>query len=38
MGKVGVCWDNAVAENFHHHSFTSRLAARTSVQDYIEPW
>lgn len=47
MGKVGVCWDNAVAENFfshlktefyHHHSFTSRLAARTSVMDYIESW
>ncbi|GAB3551974.1 hypothetical protein GCM10027404_21890 [Arthrobacter tumbae] len=40
MGKVGVCWDNAVAENFfshlkteyyHHHSFASRLAARTGV-------
>ena len=47
MGKAGVCWDNAVAENFfshlkaefyHHHSFTSRLAARTSVMDYIESW
>jgi putative transposase len=47
MGKVGVCWDNAVAENFfshlktefyHHHSFASRLTARTGVMDYIESW
>jgi putative transposase len=47
MGKVGVCWDNAVAENFfshlktefyHHHRFGSRLAARTAVMDYIEGW
>jgi len=47
MGKVGVCWDNAVAENFfshlktefyHHHRFSSRLAARTAVMNYIEGW
>ncbi len=47
MGKVGVCWDNAVAENFfshlktefyHHYSFTNRLAASTAVMDYIESW
>jgi putative transposase len=47
MGKVGVCWDNAVAENFfshlktefyHHHRFGSRLAARTAVMTYIEGW
>jgi transposase InsO family protein len=47
MGKVGVCWDNAVAENFfshlktefyHHERFGSRLAARTAVMDYIEGW
>lgn len=47
MGKVGVCWDNAVAENFfshlktefyHHHRFGSRLAARSAVMDYIEGW
>ncbi|MGM7777282.1 IS3 family transposase [Arthrobacter sp. KNU-44] len=47
MGKVGVCWDNAVAENFfshlktefyHHHRFGSRLTARTAVMDYIEGW
>ncbi|MBG6219104.1 transposase InsO family protein [Arthrobacter sp. CAN_A6] len=47
MGAVGVCWDNAVAENFfshlktefyHHERFTSQLAARTAVMDYIEGW
>jgi putative transposase len=47
MGKVGVCWDNAVAENFfshlktefyHHERYGSRLAARTGVMDYIEGW
>ena len=47
MGKVEVCWDKAVTENFfshlktefyHHHSFVSRLAARTGVMDYIEAW
>ena len=47
MGKVGVCWDNAVAENFfshlktefyHHHRFGSRLAARTAVMNYVEGW
>lgn len=47
MGAVGVCWDNSVAENFfshlktefyHHERFTSRLAARTAVMDYIEGW
>ena len=25
-------------EFYHHHSFTSRLAARTGVMDYIESW
>lgn len=47
MGEVGVCWDNAVAENFfshlktefyHHHTFISRLAASTAVMNYIEGW
>ncbi|WP_249203913.1 IS3 family transposase [Brevibacterium sp. SMBL_HHYL_HB1] len=47
MGKVGVCWDNAVAENFfshlktefyHHESFSTRLEARTAVMEYIEVW
>lgn len=47
MGAVGVCWDNAVAENFfshlktefyHHHRFATRLAARTAVMNYIESW
>lgn len=47
MGAVGVCWDNAVAENFfshlktefyHHERFNSRIAARTAVMDYIEGW
>ncbi|GAC1453583.1 MAG: hypothetical protein PVSMB10_11220 [Pseudarthrobacter sp.] len=45
MGKVGVCWDNAVAENFfshlktefyHHHSFTTRQDARRATMRYIE--
>lgn len=47
MGTVGVCWDNAVAENFfshlktefyHHESFGTRLEARTAVMEYIEVW
>lgn len=47
MGRTGVCWDNAVAENFfshlktefyHQHTFTTRLAARTGVMEYIESW
>jgi transposase InsO family protein len=47
MGKVGVCWDNAFAENvfshlktwmYHHQMFASRLAARTAVMDYVEAW
>ena len=47
MGAVGVCWDNAVAENFfshlktefyHHERFDSRIEARTAVLDYIEGW
>ena len=47
MGAVGVCWDNAVAENFfshlktefyHHQRFSNRTAARTAVMDYIETW
>jgi putative transposase len=47
MGKAGVCWDNAVAENFfshlktdfyHHERFGSRFVARTAVTDYIEGW
>jgi len=42
IGKVGVWWDNAVAENFfshlktefyHHERYGSRLAARTGVMD-----
>ncbi|MET3812198.1 IS3 family transposase [Arthrobacter sp. UYEF3] len=47
MGKVGVCWDKAVAENlfshrktefYHHHTFGNRLPARTAFMDYIEAW
>lgn len=47
MGKVGVCWDNSLAENFfshlktemyHHHTFANRLTARTAVMEYIESW
>jgi len=47
MGTVGVCWDNAVAENFfshlktefyHHETFATRLEARTAVMEYIEGW
>lgn len=47
MGRTGVCWDNSVAENFfshlktefyHHHSFATRLAARTATMEYIEVW
>ena len=47
MGTVGVCWDNAVAENFfshlktefyNHESFATRLEARTAVMEYIEVW
>ncbi len=47
MGKVGVCWDNAVAENFfshlktgfyHHQRYGSRLAARTGVMAGIGAW
>lgn len=45
MGATGVCWDNAVAESlfstlknefYHHHSFTTRQAARRAVMRYIE--
>jgi hypothetical protein len=47
IGPFGLCWDNAVAENFfwhlktefyHHERFGFRLAARTAVTDYIEGW
>ncbi len=47
MGRTGVCWDNAVAksafstiktEMFHHRVFTSRMAARTAMMEYIEVW
>lgn len=47
MGKVGVCWDNAVAENFfshlktemfHQKQFPNHLSARTAVMEYIESW
>lgn len=47
MGKVGTCWDNAVAECFfshlktemyHQQSFATHLAARTAVMEYIEAW
>lgn len=47
MGLTGVCWDNAVAENFfshlktemyHHSDFQNHLSARTAVMEYIESW
>lgn len=47
MGATGVCWDNAVAENFfshlktemyHHYNFPDHLSARTAVMEYIESW
>ncbi|GAB3597913.1 Integrase core domain protein [Corynebacterium faecale] len=47
MGVTGVCWDNAVVENFfshlktemyHHYDFKNHLAARTAVMEYIEGW
>ncbi len=47
MGRTGVCWDNAVAESafstiknemYHHRAFTSRVAARTAVMEFIEIW
>ncbi|CBT77156.1 transposase of ISAar25, IS3 family, IS3 group, orfB [Glutamicibacter arilaitensis Re117] len=47
MGRTGVCWDNSVAEStfstiknemYHHRAFTSRVAARTAVMEYIEVW
>lgn len=47
MGRSGVCWDNAVAESafstiknemYHHRAFTSRVAARTAVMEFIEVW
>ena len=45
MSRKGNCWDNAVAESFfstlktelvHRHSWSSRLALRAEVFDYIE--
>lgn len=47
MGRTGVCWDNSVAESafstiknemYHHRAFTSWIAARTAVMEYIEIW
>lgn len=47
MGAVGTCWDNSVAESFFSHMktemyyqqyFTSHMAARTAVMEYIESW
>jgi len=47
MGLTGVCWDNAVAENFfsnletemyHHYDFKNHLSAKTAVMEYIEGW
>lgn len=47
MNQVAVCWDNSVEDSFfwhlntnlcHHHSFGTRLAARTAVMDYIDSW
>ena len=46
MGAAGVCWVNAVAENFfshlktelYHESFASGLASTTAVLNYIECW
>lgn len=45
VGRVGSCFDNAVAESFfaslkkemyHQHSFVARAQARLAVADYIE--
>lgn len=47
MGDTGVCWDNAVAENwfshfktefYHHQRFATRREARAAVLGYIESW
>jgi putative transposase len=47
MGRVGVCWDNALAESFfaslkkelvHRTVFSTRKKARDAVADYIEIW
>ena len=47
MGLTGICWDNAVAENFfshlktemyHHYDFPNHLSARMAVMEYIETW
>ena len=45
MGKVGQCWDNALAESFfaslknelvYRTVFPSRAKARTAIAEYIE--
>lgn len=45
MGRVGVCWDNAVVKSFfatlktewvHTRSWPARSEARTAIYDYIE--
>ena len=47
MGKVGVCWDNAVAESFfatlkteliHRQAWPTRKAARQATFEYNEGW
>jgi len=47
MGRTGVCWDNAVAENwfshfktefYHHHSFATHRQADAAIMHYIESW
>ncbi|MGW3668933.1 integrase core domain-containing protein [Streptomyces sp. NPDC005141] len=47
VGRIGQCWDNALAESFFAtikrelldtSSWPSRAAARTAIFDFIEGW